>query len=725
MKQKTLLLIRAIVCFVLIIVLGVLCIMPLFKYNLKISDETVSTILTVLNTKKEFLEKELETNKLSDNEDANPAIEKELAELNAFIDELNGAIYFANTSDVLGVASQMSSIKGVLPYGLTPSQDIETCAKELKKLEKTLGEHLTYILWFEEYDAWCKMKKQIESNTLTASELEEAKALFEDLEEDLFDLAKVLNIEAWAMEMTELEEALKEDENYKQWQEIYPDWYILKEQSKEMDKGSAELAQAEIELKQLEDELFPLARKINPEVYCRLRDDSLGYNISFSAKDLFSLAFELPAIISAAADSSEEEEADKPSGAEESSEEAALSPKKAPSVWSIMQINSAFELEDLRKRLSESDSPKTRLELEEEIADYEAELSDVRSYEGITVEHYKRAIAFALFFHFDSWGTPSDIGSNDIKLINDMLSSGDKSAFDTYVSGDVTFLAGCFILIFVMLILVIVIIVTIVNILKVLFSLGNLEKFFNASRKSFTSVSEGVMVLFALFTIGMGAKLSVYGILAVCAIVFGYIVCGVLTRCAQVSNSEARYLNVIQISALISAIGVMVVLFAGHNLMSGMTSRQTAYAVAVTAAGSLNVVGVIMGVMYAVLVVIMFGIMSMSIGLKRFACFKFKATRSSGEKPQNNIGGAVFIFIFVMVLVAMSILGMQFNVAGFLIGGLLMLVAEIAVVVLCKKLCSDLADADMLRLDTLGEKYFDPESAVGVPFFATSDSKAE
>lgn len=632
MKQKTLLLIRAIVCFVLIVILGVLCIMPLFKYNLKISDETVSTILTVLNTKKEFLEKELETNKLSDNEDANPAIEKELAELNAFIDELNGAIYFANTSDVLGVASQMSSIKGVLPYGLTPSQDIETCAKELKKLEKTLSEDLTYILWFEEYDAWCKMKKQIESNTLTASELEEAKALFEDLEEDLFDLAKVLNIEAWAMEMTELEEALKEDENYKQWQEIYPDWYILKEQSKEMDKGSAELAQAEIELKKLEDELFPLARKLNPEVYCRLKDDSLGYNISFSAKDLFSLAFELPAIISAAADSSEEEEADKPSGAEESSEEAALSPKKAPSIWSIMQINSAFELEDLQKKLGEDLSPETMLELIKEIEAYEEELSDPRNYEGITVEHYKRAMACKLLFSSDSAAIMSEIGSNDIKLINNMLVLGDKSAFDTYASGDVTMLITIFFFIVLMLILVIAIIATIVNILKVLFSLGNLEKFFNASRKGFITACGTMMWALALMTIGMGAKLSVYGILAVCAIVFGHIVCGVLTRCAQVSNSEARYLNVNQLIGLISAIGAMVVLFAGHNIMSGMTSRQTAYAVAVTAAGSLNVVGVIMGVMCAVLVVLMFSAMLMNSGLKRFACFKFKATQDSAEK---------------------------------------------------------------------------------------------
>lgn len=627
MKQKTLLTIRAFVCFALTALLGFLCLCPLFTVNIKLNNETADALMNVLAYKKTLLN-------LEDDDSAKDEIEK----LDGLISKLQGAWYYQSTNlDLIALELAQMCDDGdiTLPYGLKTKDDIEQ----------------------------------------------------------------------WITELQEVRDNQEADEKIDEWNEKYAEWYPLNKSLKNI--SEQEKAEVEKEVNALADELFALAKQLEPSVYSRLREDSVGYNISLSIADVISLApgF-VDRILSALNEDSE--------NAQTTDDENLYSEITAP-VRAVILMGDVFTLLDLEKQLAETDSETDKEAIRKSINDYTEELSNSEYYEWITAEHFEKALMLTLLFNSSSNGDAENVGDSDLELIHKMIKLGSEDAFDAYSATDTIALIASFIV--AVIILTITAIIAFIRTLVSLFKIGKPEKFFKATSKGFEKTSTWMLLSLFVLAIGMGGQLTVLGIAALLAIVFGYVVCGVLSRCTTLSKDKALYLSSAQLAGLLTAIGAMVVLFSGHGFMSGMASVQTCFAKAIMVNGSLEIFAVIETLLCcAQFLFIIIGAALLSAGLKRFACISVKIKDVNEAKKENILAQGVFTFIIILIPVVLSVFGMQLNAIQLLIGGILILGSAIAFTVFTKNKCSTVTSEEREILNASGRKYIDPESAVVAPF---------
>lgn len=605
MKQKTLLTIRAFVCFALTALLGFLCFLPLFSFNVKISNQTVNELSSVLEFKKSLLQSE---------ESNSSSAKKEIEKLDDLIDDLQAAQYsqtFNLETLALELVQKCEDGDTVLPYGLKTKADIE----------------------------------------------------------------------AWAKELNEIQEDQKANERYDEWAEKYSEWYEKKEALKSI-QDNAEKAAAERELNALSQELFTLAKQLKPAVYYRLKEDSLGYDIKISVADLLNIT----------------------------------------NYFALDIVTNVFDIINTEKELAELGSGESEYKesLRKNLQIYKANISNPKLYTDATAKNFEKALSLALFFNSSSSGDSEDIGYEDLKLVLRMLTIGDEEAFDSYAPTGMVMSIISFVIAMTM--LIITIFIAFIRTLKSLFKIGNLEKFFKATSKSFEKTSGWMIADLFVLAIGIGGKMTVFGVLAIIAIVLGYGVCGVLSRCTALSKEKTLYLSGVQATGLVSAIGAMIVLFSGHRFISGIASAQTCFAKAITIAGSLDTFVIIETLLITTQVLICaLSAYFMIFGLKRFACTSVKTKDVNEAKKQNTIAEAVLVFVCLMLPVALSFFGMQLNAVAFLISGILILGVEIALAVFIKKNCPDISKEDQEILNASGRKYFDPEAIAVAPFVSIED----
>ncbi len=625
MKQKTLLTIRAFVCFALTALLGFLCLCPLFTVNIKLSDETAEALIKVLENKKTLLNFE-------DDDSA-----KDIEKLDSLISKLQGAWYYQShnlESIALDLAQMCEDGDITLPYGLKTEEDIEK----------------------------------------------------------------------WITELQEVYDKQEADEKIDEWNEKYARWYPLNKSLKNI--SEQEKAEVEKEANALADELFTLAKQFEPSVFSRLREDSVGYDVSLSIADIISLPIALVSRIFSASNEDSENAS--------SNDENIYSETTAP-VRAVILMGDVFTLLDLEKQLAETESESDKEAIKKSIIDYSAELSNSAYYEWITAEHFEKALMLTLLFNSSSNGNSDDVGYSDLHFIDDMITRGSEEAFDTYSATDTIALIASFII--AMLVLTITVIIAFIRTLASLFKIGKPEKFFKATSKGFEKTSTWMLLSLFVLAIGMGGQLTILGIAALIAIVFGYVVCGILSRCTTLSKDKALYLSSAQLVGLLTAIGAIVVLFSGHGFMSGMASAQTCFAKAITVNGSLEIFVVIETLLcLAQLLYICIGATLMGTGLKRFACISVKIKDVHEAKKENILAQGVFTFLIVLIPVVFSVFGMQLNAIQLLIGGILILGSAIAFTVFTKHKCSTVTSEEREILNASGRKYLDPESAVVAPF---------
>lgn len=608
MKQKTLLTIRAFVCFALTALLGFLCFLPLFSFNVKISNQTVNELSSVLEFKKSLLQSE---------ESNSSSAKKEIEKLDDLIDDLQAAQYsqtFNLETLAIELVQKCEDGDTVLPYGLKTKEDIE----------------------------------------------------------------------AWVKELNEIQEGQKGDERYDEWAETYSEWYEKKEALKSI-QDNAEQAVAETELNALSQELFTLAKQLKPAVYYRLKDDSLGYDIKISVADLLNIT----------------------------------------NYFALDIVTNVFDIINTEKELAELGPGESEYKesLRKNLQIYKANISNPKLYTDATAKNFEKALSLALFFNSSSSGNAEDIGYEDLKLVLRMLTIGDEEAFGSYAPTGMVMSIISFVIAMTM--LIITIFIAFIRTLKSLFKIGNLEKFFKATSKSFEKTSGWMTANLFVLAIGIGGKMTVFGVLAIIVIVLGYGVCGVLSRCTTLSKEKTLYLSGVQATGLVSAIGAMIVLFSGHRFISGIASTQTCFSKAITIAGSLDMFVIIETLLItAQLLICALSAYFMVFGLKRFACTSVKTKDVNEAKKQNTIAEAVLVFVCLMLPVALSFFGMQLNAVAFLISGILILGVEIALAVFIKKNCPDISKEDQEILNASGRKYFDPEDIVVAPFLSIEDETA-
>ncbi len=173
MKQKQLLTIRAFLCLALTVILGVLCMFPLFEVNVKVSDSTADDIIEVLENKKGQISY---TSSLSENER-----EKQLKSCDEIIYDLQKARYldvtFGSYEITLAAVIAESMQNGTpLPYGFETEEDVEKWTDEISSLleEEENDENRNSLLqaFDEKCSEWSSKESMLKADLSEAAKKE-------------------------------------------------------------------------------------------------------------------------------------------------------------------------------------------------------------------------------------------------------------------------------------------------------------------------------------------------------------------------------------------------------------------------------------------------------------------------------------------------------------------------------------------------------------------------
>lgn len=244
MKQKTLLTVKAFVCFALTIILAVTCLFPLTALSLDLDETTWKAASSVIASAK--MAAPLNNPDVTESE-----LEKLTADFEAVETKLADRIY---------------------PDWVKP--DEEKAAYDAQEtiiagLRLTTQEYLSFVEKYDEYETVCKTSRN-NLSTEQKNELDEKEA---ELKQEVLELAKTIVQQSLA----------NSDYDYAKYQQLYT------EKCEKYDNRE-ELKLSDKEIEQLEKEIEELNEKIaNPPIVSGISKDVFGYKWSFSVLDLVRL----------------------------------------------------------------------------------------------------------------------------------------------------------------------------------------------------------------------------------------------------------------------------------------------------------------------------------------------------------------------------------------------------------------------------------------------------
>lgn len=186
MKQKQLLSLRAFLCLALTVILGVLCMLPLFEVNVKVSNTTADDIITVLEGKK--IQIKLQEDDLSEKE-----LNEKLESYDELINELKRVCYYSSAGDYEAILYKLvveNEENGTpLPYGFKTKEDVEKWNDELSKLLDEEADDENREAFAEKCLEW-SLKESMLKTALSEAAKKELETEVLQLEKEINDLAK-------------------------------------------------------------------------------------------------------------------------------------------------------------------------------------------------------------------------------------------------------------------------------------------------------------------------------------------------------------------------------------------------------------------------------------------------------------------------------------------------------------------------------------------------------
>lgn len=464
----------------------------------------------------------------------------------------------------------------------------------------------------------------------------------------------------------------EEDSNeyFEEWNEKYSEWYAMREFGEDTTE--------------LEKELYDIAKKIgNSSVINRMKEDSLGYDCSLSFLDLFSI-------------------------------------QSIFNAYSL--VNAKLAIPNKQAEYYKTENEETKAKIKKEIAELQEYLSDPTSYDGITAKDFEKAILINWFSEnfFDSANAERySYGAEDVfDALIDLLKTNKGANSMVVIAAVLGYITT-------IITTLIYLIITLIRVIVLLFTIRNQKKFFEKSSKSFTKISEIVLLFLFLLTIASGGKLTGFGIIALVLCILGHVVCGICARCSEFAKPDALYLNASQSTGVVGVVAMLMVLLLGRTMLSGLNSSKSIFMQLAYFCGSSIFMLVQMLSLFFLFLLPIFAATYMSNSLKRVACMN-ASTKSLAAKrdPGNYIGISIFCLILFSILVAFDILVLHCNLSWFIIGFVLFLAGEIGYVVYTKKNCPTFTKDDRLRL-ACGSVYPNSESLVVAPFVSITNDEVE
>lgn len=185
MKQKQLLSLRAFLCLALTVLLGVLCMLPLFEVNVKVSSTTADSIIEVLERKKDLIES-------SERDLSEKELREKLESYDELINDLKRACYYSSVNyetilDELVVENEENGTP--LPYGFKNKEDVEKWKNELSRLLEKEDDDENRKAFSEKYFEWKALEEMSRAGLSEEAENELDVELLQ-LEKELLSLAK-------------------------------------------------------------------------------------------------------------------------------------------------------------------------------------------------------------------------------------------------------------------------------------------------------------------------------------------------------------------------------------------------------------------------------------------------------------------------------------------------------------------------------------------------------
>lgn len=185
MKQKQLLSLRAFLCLALTVLLGVLCMLPLFEVNVKVSSATADSIIEVLERKKDLIES-------SERDLSEKELREKLESYDELINDLKRACYYSSVNyetilDELVIENEENGTP--LPYGFKTKEDVEKWKDELSRLLEKEDDDENRKAFSEKYFEWKALEEMSRAGLSEEAENELDVELLQ-LEKELLSLAK-------------------------------------------------------------------------------------------------------------------------------------------------------------------------------------------------------------------------------------------------------------------------------------------------------------------------------------------------------------------------------------------------------------------------------------------------------------------------------------------------------------------------------------------------------